>query len=101
MVELLVGELSRERGDALSQYGGRDGLLQLARKLLPGGQRLPRHAAPGGRAGNRALFHYHQDAHMTRASNFSFSTSLAAASLGGPSNSCVCLVRAGRYTRLN
>src|SRR5580704_16367252 len=101
MVELLIRKFRRKAFDALSQHGGRDGLLQFARELLAGGQRLPRHAAPGRRALDRALFHDHQNAHMTRASNFSFSTSFAAASLGGPSNNWVCLDRPGRYTRLS
>src|SRR6185295_3137005 len=100
MIELLVGEFSAERSDALSQHGRRDRLLEFAGELLAGSQGFPRHAAPGRRSVDRALLHHHQDAHMTRASNFSFSTSLAAASLGGPSNNWVCLLRAGRYTRL-
>ncbi len=53
------------------------------RKLLAGRQRLPRDAVPGA----RLLLHHDQNAaaHRTRASNFSFSTSFAAASFASPS----------------
>ena len=61
-------------------------------ELAGGGQGLEGHAVPGA----AALLHHRQDAHMTRASNLSFSTSWAAASCGLPSKSCACLVRWGR-----
>src|ERR1035441_142705 len=85
----------RQRLDALSQYGRAGGSIEFPGQLLGGGQGFKRHAVPGA----AALLHHCQDAHMTRASNLSFSTSLAAASFGLPPKSWVCLARSGRYTR--
>ncbi len=63
-----------------------------AGELAGRGQGLEGHAVPLA----PPLLHHRQDAHMTRASNLSFSTSWAAASWGLPSNSWVRLVRWGR-----
>ena len=91
-LQLLRRQFRRQCADPLPDDGRGYRLVQLACELLGGGQRLERHAIPGA----AALFQDSQDAHRTRASNFSFSTSLAAASFGSPSKSCVCLVRPGR-----
>ena len=79
LVELLVREFLGERIDSLPGDGGEDGLPEILRQLLSGGERLPRHAVPGA----ALLFHYDQyAAHMTRTSNLSFSTSLRGGLLG-------------------
>ena len=90
--ELLTGEFARQRFDALPEYGRARGGVEFPGQLLGGGEGFKRHAVPDA----TALLHHGQDAHMTRASNLSFSTSLAAASLGLPSKSWVCLARSGR-----
>ena len=65
---------------------------EFRRELAGRGQGLEGHAVPGA----APLLHHRQDAHMTRASNLSFSTSWAAACWGLPANSWVRLVRWGR-----
>src|ERR1039458_1483787 len=80
---------------ALPEHDRAGGGVELRGQLLGGGQSFKRHAVPH----TAALLHYDQDAHMTRASNLSFSTSWAAASCGLPSKIWVCLTRWGRYTR--
>ena len=92
LFQLLRGKLGGQRIDGIAQHGRAGRGVQLARELLRGRERLERHAVPGA----APLLHYGKDAHMTRASNFSFSTNFAAASFGLPSNNCVRLVRSGR-----
>ena len=60
-------------------------------ELLRGSQGFEGHPVPRA----APLLEDGQDAHNTRASNFNFSTSFAAASLGGPSKICECLVFSG------
>ena len=68
---------------------------QLGQKLA-GGQRLPTDAADAA----FALFDYNQNAaHSTLASNFSFSTSAAAASFGVPGSICVVFCFCGSAIR--
>jgi hypothetical protein len=75
------GQFRRQRADVVPQHGGGDGGTELARDLLRGGQRLEGHAVP--LAG--ALFENARTLnHIARTSNFSFSTSCAAASFGSP-----------------
>src|SRR5437867_12359605 len=90
LFQLLGRELGGQRIEALSQNSRRG-----CAELLSGGQRLKGHAIPCA----RPLLEHCEDIHMTRASNRSFSTSFAAASLGLPSNNCVRLVRSGRCKR--
>ena len=75
----------RRRFRATARHGRKYRQIQFGAELLTGRQRFKRHlvqfAVP--------LFQYHQNAaHITLASNRSFSTSCAAASFGGPSNTC-------------
>ena len=93
LVEFLRRQLSGKSVNALPQHSRRRGLAELGSKLLPSGQRLERHAIPRPVA---LLRDYQNAAHMTRTSNLSFSTSLAAASFALPSSICVCLLRCGR-----
>src|SRR5258707_3009035 len=92
--ELLTGQSPRQRLDALPEHGRARGGIEFPGQLLGGGDGFKRHAVPDA----AALFHHGQDAHMTRASDLRFSTSVAAASFGLPSKSWVCLVRSGRCT---
>src|ERR1035438_253098 len=93
--ELFAGQLRRQGLDALPEYDRAGGGVELRGQLLGSGQGFKRHAVPH----TAALLHYDQDAHMTRASNRSFSTSWAAAACGFPSKIWVRLTRWGRYTR--
>src|SRR4051794_33516166 len=94
--ELFAGELTVQRFEIAADNGGGQRLTGCRRDLLPGGKCFPRHAV----VSTAAMFQYHKDsAHITRTSNFSFSTSFAAASLGEPSISCVSFFFSGRYTR--
>src|SRR4051794_12143122 len=90
--QLLVGQLVGERLAAGADQRGRRRGIHFFRDLLGRRERLPGHAVPCA----AAMLQYRKYAHMTRASNLSFSTSLAAASLGAPSNNWVCLVRCGK-----
>ena len=89
LIQLLRRQLARERIHAAADHAADT----LPAQLLSGRERFPRHAVPSA----AALFHDNQNAaHITRTSNFSFSTSLAAASFAVPSSICVCLDRCGR-----
>src|SRR6185295_12125859 len=77
--------------DALTDHSGLDGQSQGLAELLSGGDGLRRHAVQFA----ALCFENDQDAHRTRASNFNFSTSLAAEVFGSPSKIWVCLFLCG------
>ncbi len=89
--QLFPRQLRGQAGDTLANHRGFHRLSQFFADLLRRRHRLPRHAVPRA----APLLSDHQDAHSTRASNFNFSTSFAAASLGLPSKICACLARPG------
>ena len=86
-----AGQFARQRRDSLADIAASTGCPSSLPICCAAATVSQRHAVPGP----VPLFGDHQDAHMTRASNFSFSTSLAAASFGGPSKICACLARSG------
>src|ERR1017187_7002268 len=95
-IQFLRRQLVRQRVDALTWDRRRRRLSEVRCKLLARGKGLERHAVPRA----ALLFHDHENpAHMTRTSNLSLSTSLAAASFALPSSNCVCFAFFGRYTR--
>src|SRR5206468_8018061 len=92
-VQLLAGKLTAQRLEFVACDGRCQWLPGSFCHLLPGAQCLPGHAV----VRSAAMLQQNQDsAHITRTSNFNFSTSFAAASLGEPSSSCVSFFFSGR-----
>src|SRR5947209_2230959 len=89
--EFFRRRLGRQWTDSLPCDRRLDWNAQCGAELLCCRECLPRHAMPLA----TLLFENDQDAHMTRTSNFNFSTSFAAAVFASPSKIWVCLLFCG------
>src|SRR5262249_49183211 len=91
--DVLRGEFVSEPGDAFADNESGDSTARVFRDVLRGSERFEAGAVPL----ILALLSYDEDFHgyITRASNFSFSTSFAAASFGVPDKNSVFFVFVG------